>query len=389
MRFKQSVFKFILVAGGLFLALLLAEVAIRIAPPAALSDLDRPLVTSEAERAAHSVRYRPNTAFTWSGHAGLVKEFEIATAWNAQGFNDDDHALENPAGNFRIVVAGDSFVEALEVPRDKSFHQLLEKKLNERNAGRTYEVIALGRAGNGARRNYLLLQEYGLAYRPDLVLMEFLPSNDVVDDSNDLRLRRDQQVLKFREASPLTHRPEIYRASPDSIFCHSRVFHVVTQSFIHYKFKKFRDSLPREEQIPFQYFVYSVQYSAPWKRAWKFTMEQIKKAKDQTISTGGQFVLIGFNERFKLSPKDQETLLKTYPAMADFKWNFDHPQKILSQFTQANGIRFLNLEKMFAEEFGKTGVPLHYEYDGHWNEQGHKLAADLIYDYLVQNRLIP
>jgi hypothetical protein len=385
---RKIAIRSLFVLFGAFGALIAAETFVRMWQPASTSSANRPLVTKEEEHAAQAARHKPNTPFTWVGHAGLVKEFSISTQWNSLGFNDDDHSFENPSRHFRIVVLGDSLVEALEVSRHQSFHKLLEKKLNAMSHEQKFEVIALGRAGNGARRNYQWLEQLGMKYRPDLVMMEFFPTNDVLDDSNDLRLLRDEQILKLRKISPLMDRPAIYRPKSDSfILNHSKLFPMIAQSLVNLRFRFFRYSLPSHEQIPVQYFIYAADYPHVWKRAWKTTLEHINKTRELASSGESDFLLIYFSERFKLSKEDQELLLKTYPAMAQYKWDFDHPQKILDHFSKSNRIRFLNLEPLFAAEYQMNKIPLHYEYDGHWNLAGHNLAAEMILRYLIENQI--
>ena len=48
---------------------------------------------------------------------------------NEHGWSDRAYPLEKPADTYRIVVLGDSYVEAKEVPLEKTFHKLLEKDL--------------------------------------------------------------------------------------------------------------------------------------------------------------------------------------------------------------------------------------------------------------------
>ncbi|MCI0415235.1 SGNH/GDSL hydrolase family protein [bacterium] len=388
LRLRNVAIRMGLVVFGISGSLILAEVVVRFWSnySGQVGD-ERRLVTREEERAAQAVRHKPNAEFTWFGHAGLIKEFAVPCRWNSYGFNDREYIFENPLDHFRIVLLGDSFVEALEVPLEKSFHKMLEKKLNARGFRRKYEVIALGRSGNGPRRNYLWLQKLGMKYRPDLVIMEFLPTNDIVDDFNPLRLRRDRQIEKFREFSPLIDQPPIY--VPDSqILKHSKLFPAIVQSFLNLKFRFFRSSLPDKEQIPLQYFVYAANYEPIWKQAWKMTLNHIKNTRDLSVSGQSDFLLVFFDERFKLSREGTQLLLKTYPAMAKFKWDFDHPSKVLTHFSQRNGIRFLSLEPLLQEEYQTNKIPLHYEYDGHWNEAGHKVAAGKIYDYLIRNELV-
>ena len=49
---------------------------------------------------------------------------------NSLGFHSREYSLEKPEGVFRIAVIGDSFIEASQVPIEKTFAYLLEEKLN-------------------------------------------------------------------------------------------------------------------------------------------------------------------------------------------------------------------------------------------------------------------
>ena len=381
-KLKKLFLRLLLLLFGLLVAVVAAELFLRIWQPAAIHTSDKPLVSHQEEQAAQATLHKPGVEFTWVGHAGLVKEFTIPSRWNSYGFNDDEHSFEKPEGRYRIVILGDSYVEALEVPQERSFHRLLEKKLNDAVGFRKYEVIALGTAGNGSRRNYLMLETLGMKFRPDLVIMEFFPTNDIVDDSNDLRELRDAQIAKFRELSPLMDRPAIYRPQSDSSIAKSRLHLAVAQGMVNMRFRAFRRSLSLEQQIPVHYFVYAAQYPAVWKRAWKLTLNHIKKAQELASSGNSDFMLVYFNERFKLSTKQKELLFESYPAMNHFQWDFDQPIKVLEHFSKANSVRFLNLEPKFGEKYLADRIPLHYEFDGHWNAEGHKLAAEILFQSL-------
>ncbi|MBA3965437.1 MAG: hypothetical protein H0X47_06640 [Nitrospirales bacterium] len=50
--------------------------------------------------------------------------------FNSHGFRDYERTYEKPKDTFRILIFGDSYVEALQVPLEESFPALLEQKLN-------------------------------------------------------------------------------------------------------------------------------------------------------------------------------------------------------------------------------------------------------------------
>ncbi|HJZ12662.1 MAG TPA: SGNH/GDSL hydrolase family protein, partial [Acidobacteriota bacterium] len=64
----------------------------------------------------------------------------------------------------RILVIGDSYVEAIQVPQEKHFGRLLESKLPNT------EVILMARGGYGTKREKELLRD-GLKFAPDVVVV--------------------------------------------------------------------------------------------------------------------------------------------------------------------------------------------------------------------------
>lgn len=57
--------------------------------------------------------------------------------------------------------------------------------------------------------------------------------------------------------------------------------------------------------------------------------------------------------------------------------NLDDQRDAMRQLAQDNGWRFIDLLAPFQQEVA-AGRLLYYRYDGHWNQDGHQLAADVI-----------
>jgi len=79
----------------------------------------------------------------------------------------------------RILITGDSSVYGWGVPTGQTFQERLEKQLNEHWPAFHFEVINLGVPGYSTEQSLRQLQEVGLAYEPDLLVI-----SNVFSDSN-------------------------------------------------------------------------------------------------------------------------------------------------------------------------------------------------------------
>jgi len=118
----------------------------------------------------------------------VMKANAAMTAWgrelktNELGFRDRAVAPKQP-GEFRVVVLGDSFTVSAGVDQDRVFTSLMEKsRLDTR-------VINLGVGGYNIVQYALVLQEVGLALKPDLVLVALFPDNDFTSDTYEANYR--------------------------------------------------------------------------------------------------------------------------------------------------------------------------------------------------------
>ena len=61
--------------------------------------------------------------------------------------------------------------------------------------------------------------------------------------------------------------------------------------------------------------------------------------------------------------------------------------RLVKQLCEQYRTSCLDLGPHFHEQ-ALAGEQLHFRIDGHWNAAGNRLAARMIYDYLVKNRLL-
>jgi hypothetical protein len=87
-------------------------------------------------------------------------------------------------------------------------------------------------------------------------------------------------------------------------------------------------------------------------------------------------------------PDAWERTLAANPAMQAVTWDLEAPNRRLAAFLAAEGIPHLDLLPIFKDASSQPGaLPLHYRHDQHWTAAGHRLAAEAIHGFLVEEIL--
>lgn len=162
-RARELLASLALVALSLLFCIGVLEVALRIAgyDPLGSHGDERGLVLRASEDPRLRFDLRPNA----EGQA-----FGTAVRVNAAGFRDSDYPLDK-GERYRIVVIGDSITFGLRLPAEESFPEQLEALL--RNADPAVDVLNLGIAGYDILQEVAFLEDRGLAYAPDLVVVGY------------------------------------------------------------------------------------------------------------------------------------------------------------------------------------------------------------------------
>jgi lysophospholipase L1-like esterase len=117
-------------------------------------------------------------------------EFDYVFRTNRLGLRGPDVAFAKPAGTFRIVVLGDSFVAGYGVPEEHLLTTLLQDRLamerpaDRKTAGSGFsrvEVVNVGRVGTSTIRELDLYEILGRRFEPDLVILAYYLGNDLAE----------------------------------------------------------------------------------------------------------------------------------------------------------------------------------------------------------------
>ena len=162
----------LLLAFSLLFALVCGEFILRIAKPQIFDVHPQGMYVEDP-----SVGY-----LLTPGFAGLMErsEFRAPFTVNAAGLRGPEPRARKE-NSFRILVLGDSQAFGFGVRDDETFSVQLEEILADRLEGLDLQVLNAGVPGYGTADQLAFLKSRGAAFKPDLVIVQFLSVNDIVE----------------------------------------------------------------------------------------------------------------------------------------------------------------------------------------------------------------
>jgi hypothetical protein len=325
---------------------------------------------------------------------------KIVVRFNSFGFRGEE--FSNPPSHKRIVVYGDSFIEADASQLDNTFAKKLEKEL-------AVEVINAGVIGYGPDQVALRMESELDSMRPDLVITSIYVGNDYGD------LLRNK-LYRLDSNGRLYEAPHVLGASIYEQFkAPSRI----------QLYEKTKNLLARFWEQP-QPNINLGQEEEPGPS--EFPDFCLREAKKQYEDYGNNEIhnLLGdiYDADISLSPTSASARLKIQlmeqtllhikeiaethhtpililiiPAAIDSCHDYEvkidttaHPEysasrltDILESIVEKNGIRHVNL----FEPFKASKVPLYFHYpNDHWNDEAQELAAHAVAGLVLSGDLL-
>jgi hypothetical protein len=378
--------KLLLLLGAVAVALLLAEIGLRVVGYRHFnpSIVDRDVGYS----------LRPNAEGWWR------KEGLAYVKINSQGLRDREHSITKPPKTIRIAVLGDSFAEALQVPMENTFWALMERQLQNCVApGTKVEVINFGVSGFSTARELIFLRQRVWQYSPDVVLLLVTSSNDIRDNSPALdqysgtplpyfvlrgdSLTLDDSRLQARNSS-LTFRLQqsVIGESLNWLREHSRLIGLIDNAREVYQARQIqqtglRDGPQGEPGLNAE--VLREPRDSKWQDAWRVTERLLVEMRDEVKAKGAKFFVVTGSTGIQVSPDalNRDVYMKRLGVDSLF-----YPEQRIKALGDREGFAVLNLapplldyatrEHVFVHGFGTTLG------SGHWNENGHRVVGGLI-----------
>lgn len=322
--------------------------------------------------------YRYDAMLGWKLNPGVSavqaqQDFKVSYSVNKEGFRDNvDYSRGKESDKKRIIIFGDSFTFGVGVPNEKTFPKILEAE-----SGGKYEVLNFGVSGYDPGQYFLSLKEEGLKYEPDIVLYAIYLGNDVIDIPLDHLSQGDKYKPYFTtENSTAENSNLILKNVPVPI----RKANPSPDSRIKGRLlKPWLGTLPRLETVKLlknvlRDNIYSLLIKIGWIKGiadYDYEFEILSKLLDET--------------KVLLANKKSELVVIIIPSDPSkrgyatyLERGFDEK---LTLILKAQKIPFLDL----APEMVKCGRDCYFSREGHWNEEGHRLAAEALAQFLLSN----
>lgn len=353
-------------------------------------------------------------------------EYDIDITVSSQGLRDVERAgYGKPAGVFRILLLGDSYVEGLRVPLEQTFGKVLEAELNaSAPAGLRYEVVNAGVSGWGTDQQLLWLRTEGAKYQPDLVLLAFFPGNDFQNISETLEVanmgrvrkpffQRSEDGLALRyhpfdpEAAPQPDPPSA--AAEPANGAAERLAGLRAWLAGHSAFYRFTSTTldeaapglalrlaawglidaPRStavarmgaDYVPVAYGIYRQPLQADWVEAVGLAEALVEALGQEAAALGSPLAIVSVPAPEQVYPERWQRIVQRYTPMQAGQWDLEQPSRAARQVAQQAGVPFLDLLPIFREA-AASSEPLHLRVDGHWTPVGERLAGEAVADFL-------
>ncbi len=324
-------------------------------------------------------------------------EFRVPVQINSLGLRDLEREYPKPDGSKRVLLIGDSHVEALQVPLEDAVGPRLEETLRAKDLD--VEVISAGVSGYGTAGELLFYRERGWKFSPDLVLLAFYPGNDVKNNGPELEKAlvpeygSDGGLIKIRGVAARSGRGSLLGRLQSYVYLRKLILTrqpALARRLVDWGLMK--KAAVREQAapqgVPLDYWVYAEPRPAPWVDAWQRTMRNLDDFASAVRARGSRFAVVVVTSRDHLYPESWEALREAYPRLQQGTWNLDGPTQSVLEWCESRQVSCLHLLPEFQRERDRASARLHYVHDGHWTSAGHRLAAQLMAAFVTEHSLL-
>ena len=385
------------------LAIVLVTILLMLGTLEASLRLFGPILPGNYTSGAYLERHPVYGFFHVRGYDGWQQstEYFARVRFNQLGLRDPRDRYEKPPGTFRILLLGDSFMEAVQVEQRETTAAVLEARLRALRPDLNVEVINAGVAGWSTGIEGLYLDAEGHRFEPDLVLVGFFIGNDLHDNYYKLQLEgddldkavkpyfglaRDGQVVKRDPPPP----PPPSSALLPALRACCRLWNVIETGVLN-RFGGGQANIPLWAAAPMDAptrALYDVEPSAEFKEGWEITSQLFGRLKARTDALGVPLAVFVIPDSPQLSENEWRDLMGDRRVTRG-RAEMHAPNRQLEAIAERYRLPLLDLLPVLQQESGGSSRRFYFNTDQHWNRDAHALAARELERFLVERGLVP
>ncbi|MCF7809680.1 hypothetical protein K9N50_01690 [bacterium] len=295
---------------------------------------------------------------------GRFAEYRAKWRVNDAGWNSEvDYLPAEQREKPLIAIFGDSYIEALQVDVDENIAGVLRDIV-----GDEYDVYSFGTSGS-ALPQYLNMARYANRhFQPDIIVVTVI-HNDFTEslkefNNRNYHLRLDKVGDNIIEIAPKPYVP-------------SKIKRLMRPSSI----------------VRYLYQNLKVKFDFGKKENPKFVSNiniNVAESNRSSIDEAVHYVV----KKFRGENPDKAIIFMIDAPKSDIyngtvetseiMWMHD----MLKEACQQDSCYYLDLTYPFLEKFTQDSIRFNPPIDGHWYEEGHKTAANVLYKHLLDNKII-
>lgn len=270
------------------------------------------------------------------------RDFSVEVVINSQGMRDSEYSVER-TGKRRMLVLGDSYGWGFGVEHSERFSEIME------DAYPDWEIINASVSGYGTDQEFLFLRERGMAFKPDVVLLLFY-AEDFVNNNHDEQYWYFKPLFRINGGELELHNVPVPKATTIQRLKRfvlgrtylGRILHLAKCRWLALSGSQVNHKIGNTDRD-----------SSDRRSRYHVTDRLITSMNELCKKNGSLFLLVSI-------PMGRQR------------------RTVLQRITEEQRIPHLQLDA----DFESTTTSVMFPHDRHWNEEGHRIAANAIDRFL-------
>ncbi|MDR4494535.1 MAG: hypothetical protein R3B74_08940 [Nitrospirales bacterium] len=342
--------------------------------------------------------FRPATT---SWHQEL--DFTVRVEINKQGLRGPEIGPKDDKK--RILIIGDSTTYGSGVPQEEIIPSLLAEELGPNQV----EVVNGSFTTYNTVQELLFLEEEGLSFEPDLVVLAFSPNTDIQANTLSLQqLAQKHNRRPYASLTPggelqldLTYAEQFYQDQQEQADTRKGSFlkKFVTYKLIKKYVKGFKSSKWNDPNMfigwPFlaefapehsTRGMSAEEYQSLWDDGWDVTKALIVRMRDDSRKKSSEFAMMVMAPKLQVETDYQQKVQEVFPHL---KLDVTRINRAFEEFGKEAGIPVLDALTPLREAWVKGAKGLYYNVeDEHMTAKSHELVAASLAKQIRAQRLL-